>query len=120
MSNSPSLMVKPGFTVGDIFLSPNETFRRTAFVVLFLAIGQFILQVGLLVRGVEYIAASLTIDDTYYYLQTAWNTRQLGFVTFDGLHPTNGVQFLWFVIILLLAMVAHTKTVLLFATMVVS
>jgi hypothetical protein len=75
--------------------------------------------VSLLAKGVEYVAASLVIDDTYYYLQTAWNTRQLGFVTFDGLHPTNGVQFLWFVIILLLAMLANTKLVLLFATMVV-
>ena len=113
-------MVQPGSTTEDFVLNSNETFRRAAFVVLFLAMGQFILQVGLLLRGVEYVAASLTIDDTYYYLQTAWNTRQLGFVTFDGLHSTNGVQFLWFVIILLLAMVANTKIVLLFATMVVS
>jgi hypothetical protein len=113
-------MVQPGSTTGDSLLNSTETFRRTAFVVLFLAIGQIILQLGLLVRGVEYIATSLTIDDTYYYLQTAWNTKQLGFVTFDGLHPTNGVQFLWFVIILLLAMIANTKTVLLFATLAVS
>jgi hypothetical protein len=101
-------------------LSPNITFRQASYVILFLAIGQFILQVSLLARGVEYVAASLVIDDTYYYLQTAWNTRQLGFVTFDGIHPTNGVQLLWFVIILLLAMLANTKLVLLFATMVVS
>jgi len=101
-------------------LSPNDTFRRAAFVVLFLAIGQFILQVSLLVRGVEYIAASLTIDDTYYYLQTAWNTKQLGFVTFDGLHTTNGVQLLWFVIIFLLAILAKSKVALLFTTLAVS
>ena len=75
---------------------------------------------SLLARGVEYVAASLVIDDTYYYLQTAWNTRQFGFVTFDGLHPTNGVQLLWFVIVFLLAMLSNTKLVLLFATMVVS
>src|SRR5688500_4456686 len=101
-------------------LSESITFRQAAFVVLFLAIVQFILQVSLLARGVEYAAASLIIDDTYYYLQTAWNTKQLGFVTFDGLHPTNGVQLLWFAIILLLAMLAKTKTALLFATLVVS
>ncbi len=89
-------------------------------MVLFVALGEFVLQVSLLVRGVKYIAASLTIDDTYYYLQTAWNTRQLGFVTFDGIHSTNGVQFLWFVIILLLAMLVKTKIALLFATMLVS
>ena len=101
-------------------MSPSITFKQATFVVLFLAVGQFILQVGLLARGVEYVAASLVIDDTYYYLQTAWNTKQLGFVTFDGLHPTNGVQLSWFVIILLLTMLAKTKMALLFATMVVS
>src|SRR5687768_15607081 len=68
----------------------------------------------------EYAAASLIIDDTYYYLQTAWNTKRLGFVTFDGLHPTNGVQLSWFVIILLLAMLAKSKAVLLFTTLAVS
>jgi hypothetical protein len=106
--------------VQETFLSQNVTFRQAGFVVLCLALGQFILQGSLLTRGVEYVTASLTIDDTYYYLQTAWNTKQLGFVTFDGLHPTNGVQLSWFVITLLLAALASTKTVLLFATMVVS
>ena len=101
-------------------MSQSITFRQAAFVVVFLAVVQFILQVSLLARGVEYVAVSLVIDDTYYYLQTAWNTKHLGFVTFDGLHATNGVQLLWFVIILLLAMLAKTKTALLFATLAVS
>ena len=101
-------------------MSHSLPFRPTAFVILLLAVVQFALQVSLLARGVEYVAVSLVIDDTYYYLQTAWNTQHLGFVTFDGLHPTNGVQLLWFVIILLLAQLATTKTALLFATMVVS
>ena len=68
----------------------------------------------------EYAAVSLTIDDTYYYLQTAWNTKILGFVTFDGLHATNGVQLLWFAIIILLATVAQSKAALLFTTLAVS
>ncbi len=68
----------------------------------------------------EYVAASLTIDDTYYYLQSAWNAKMLGFVTFDGLHATNGVQMLWFIIIFLLAMLAKSKAILLFTTLAVS
>ena len=68
----------------------------------------------------EYAAVSLTIDDTYYYLQTAWNAKTFGFVTFDGLHSTNGVQLLWFVIIFLLAMLAQSKAVLLFTTLAIS
>jgi hypothetical protein len=68
----------------------------------------------------EYAVVSLIIDDTYYYLQTAWNAKMLGFVTFDGLHTTNGVQLLWFIIIFLLAILAKSKAVLLFTTLTVS
>ena len=78
------------------------------------------IQVSLLTKGMKYAAASLIIDDTYYYLQTAWNTKILGFVTFDGLHATNGVQLLWFVIIFVLALLAKSKAVLLFTTLAVS
>lgn len=94
--------------------------RQAAWILLLWAVVQFALQMSLLARGVAYIAESLAIDDTYYYLQTAWNTKQLGFVTFDGLHTTNGVQLLWFAIILLLALVVKTKLTLLFATMAVT
>ena len=100
-------------------MSESINHRQAAFTVLLLAVVQFILQVSLIAKGVEYVAAALIIDDTYYYLQTAWNTKQLGFVTFDGLHPTNGVQLLWFVVIYLLAILAKSKAVLLFTTLAV-
>jgi hypothetical protein len=109
-----------GFNTGDFLLSQSIPFRQAAFIIATLAAVQFIIQVSLLTRGIEYAAVSLIIDDTYYYLQTAWNAKMLGFVTFDGLHPTNGVQLLWFVIIFLLAMLAKTKAVLLFTTLAVS
>jgi hypothetical protein len=105
----------------DTFLArQNSTSRRTAFFVAIIAILQFSFQLSLLLRGLKYAAVSLVIDDTYYYLQTAWNTKQIGLVTFDGLHTTNGVQLLWFVIILVLAFLVKTKTALLFATLAVS
>ena len=94
--------------------------RQATFIIAILAIVQFILQGSLLTRGMEYAAVSLIVDDTYYYLQTAWNAKVLGFVTFDGLHATNGVQLMWFVIIFLLAMLVKTKTTLLFTTLTVS
>lgn len=96
------------------------TFRQASFLIALIAVAQFILQASLLAKGIEYAAASLIIDDTYYYLQTAWNAKLLGFVTFDGLHTTNGVQLLWFVIIFLLAMLAKSKAALLFAALAVS
>jgi hypothetical protein len=94
--------------------------RQAAGLIIAIAAVQFTLQLSLLTKGVEYLTFSLTIDDTYYYLQTAWNTKQLGFVTFDGLHSTNGVQFSWFLLILLLALVAKTKIMLLVSTLAVS
>ena len=101
-------------------MSQSIPFRQAAFIIVILAVVQFIIQVSLLTKGMEYAAVSLIIDDTYYYLQTAWNAKLLGFVTFDGLHATNGVQLLWFVIIFLLAKLAKTKAILLFTTLAVS
>ncbi|HSL29849.1 MAG TPA: hypothetical protein VK900_11665 [Anaerolineales bacterium] len=94
--------------------------RQAAFIIIILMVVQIIIQGSLLTRGVEYAAASLVIDDTYYYLQTAWNAKMLGFVTFDGLHATNGVQLLWFAIIYGLAFLVKTKGALLFAALAVS
>jgi hypothetical protein len=109
-----------GFNTGDLRLSQDIPFRQAAYIIIMLAVVQFIIQVSLLTKGIEYAVASLMIDDTYYYLQTAWNTKLLGLVTFDGLHTTNGVQLLWFIIILLLAMLVKTKAFLFFSTLVVS
>jgi hypothetical protein len=100
-------------------LRPSISLRQAAFVIGIVAVVQLIIQLQLLTRGVEYAAASLIIDDTYYYLQTAWNSKVLGLVTFDGLHTTNGVQLLWFGIIYLLAMLAKSKAILLFSTLAV-
>ncbi|OGO34730.1 MAG: hypothetical protein A2Z16_11365 [Chloroflexi bacterium RBG_16_54_18] len=85
-----------------------------------MAVVQFAIQISLLFKGERYITSSLTIDDTYYYLQTAWNTKQLGLVSFDGLHTTNGVQLLWFLVIYLLALLVKTKIILLFVTLALS
>ena len=59
--------------------------------------------------------AFLTNDDTYYYLQTAWNARHVGFVTFDAINPTNGVQFLWFSILYGLSFLTGDKSAFLLA-----
>ena len=101
-------------------MSQNLRLRQAAFIIVSLAIVQFIIQLSLLTKGMQYAATSLVIDDTYYYLQTAWNAKSVGFVTFDGIHPTNGVQLLWFVVIFLLALLAKSKAVLLLATLAVS
>jgi hypothetical protein len=83
-----------------------------------LALVQFIAQTGALLKGTEYVICALTLDDTYYYLQTAWNLKHLGIPSFDGIHPTNGVQLLWFGVVFLLAQISQTKTGLLFLSII--
>lgn len=98
----------------------NISFRQAAIIIGIIGSVQLVVQLSLLTRGMAYATASLVIDDTYYYLQTAWNAKMLGLVTFDGLHATNGVQLLWFAIIYFLAMLAKSKAVLLFSTLAVT
>ncbi|MBI4720195.1 MAG: hypothetical protein HY770_03015 [Chitinivibrionia bacterium] len=76
------------------------------------------IQLTLLSKGVEFVVANLTIDDTYYYLQTAWNTARAGTVSFDGIHSTNGVQLLWFWIVAAIAVFVKTKTAFLCAVLI--
>ncbi len=76
-----------------------------------------LLQAALLLRGVDYITSTLTIDDSYYYLQTAWNTAHSGVVSFDGRHATNGVQLVWFWLLVPLALIAPTKSALLYSAL---
>jgi len=71
---------------------------------------------SLISRGTEFLAGARTVDDTYYYLQVAWNHQRLGFPTFDGLVPTNGVQALWYLWLRGLAAVFLSKDALLAAT----
>lgn len=61
------------------------------------------------------ITARLSIDDSFYYFQTAWQSVQSGFVTFDGIHETNGIHFLWFLVVYGLALVSPDKLFLLHA-----
>jgi hypothetical protein len=89
----------------------NNLERNVKVFLLFLGVLQFFIHSCFIFRNVDFIAARLTIDDTYYYLQTAWNYRFLGFSTFDGIHPTNGLQFLWFGVLSLLSFAASSKTV---------
>lgn len=83
-----------------------------------LALLQFLMHVLLIFKPVEFIAARLTFDDTYYYLQTAWNYCRLGFATFDGLHSTNGLQFLWFCVCSIMAFIIQDKEWLLRAVLI--
>jgi hypothetical protein len=70
-------------------------------------------------RGIASSPAELTarfsIDDSFYYFETAWQTRLNGFVTFDGLHQTNGVHFLWFAILSAVAWLSPGKLFFLYA-----
>lgn len=78
-------------------------------VLITLAAAQLLLQLPLLLKSDRHLTTLIAIDDTYYYLQPAWNLKTLGFVTFDGINPTNGVQFLWFALLAALSPFVGTK-----------
>jgi hypothetical protein len=100
-------------------IRPLARFGWVSGLAVLVALTQLALQLWQVARGEAYRATALACDDTFYYLQTAWNFKQLGVVTFDGLHTTNGVQFLWFWVTAGLAYLVSTKTVLLTVTLVV-
>lgn len=79
---------------------------------------QVLIHISWLARGLHFIISRVTLDDTYYYVQTAWNTSIYGFPTFDGINATNGVQFLWFWLLVALAHVVPTKQSLLFLALI--
>jgi len=70
---------------------------------------QLCLQLAQLRLDVVDIVSALFHDDTFYYLLPAWNAHQLGFVSFDGLHPTNGFHLLWFGLVWVLSGISADK-----------
>jgi hypothetical protein len=85
---------------------------RWPWLIVALALVQLALQLHQGLRGVEHIVVTLFQDDTFYYLQPAWNLHRVGMVTFDGIHPTSGVQLLWFAVVTVLAWFAPSKSAL--------
>ncbi|MEZ0326799.1 MAG: ArnT family glycosyltransferase [Fimbriimonas sp.] len=71
-------------------------------------------------KGSEYLTTRHTVDDVFYYLNTAWNHVRLGYPTFDGMHPTNGFHPLWYLLMLGLAQVAPSRDWLLQASILFS
>jgi hypothetical protein len=62
------------------------------------------------------LACNRLQDDSYYYLQPAWNFSRTGFFTFDGEHPTYGFQPLWMILLAALARLSPEKAVFLRAS----
>ncbi len=54
-----------------------------------------LLQFGACIIDLPRLIDNFTIDDSYLYLQVAWNAGMGEGFTFDGIHRTNGFQPLW-------------------------
>lgn len=88
----------------------NQLFRKpflVIYIVLFAV--QLLAHLSLLSKGMEYLTTKLTIDDTYYYLQTVWNHHSVKYPTFDGINRTNGFHFLWYLILWVSAYLVPSK-----------
>ena len=55
------------------------------------------------------LACNRLQDDSYYYLQPAWNFARTGVFSFDGEHPTYGFQPLWMILLALMARLSPDK-----------
>ncbi|MGD0806893.1 MAG: hypothetical protein ABSA10_05430 [Anaerolineales bacterium] len=78
--------------------------------VIFLAAAVFIaIAVYAFGSDIRELAANRLQDDSYYYLQPAWNFSRSGIFTFDGEHPTYGFQPLWMIVLAVLARVSPDK-----------
>ena len=64
--------------------------RRRSALILSLALALLLLQAFLPIES--FINRG---DDAYYYFKLAYNYQELGSWSFDAIHPTNGVQLLW-------------------------
>ncbi len=62
----------------------------------------------------------LVMDDAYYYFQVARNFSSLKWVTFDGIHPTSGIQLLWGFILSALALFIQGRLEFLRAVLILS
>ncbi len=98
-----------------LFSWPDDVF---GVVVLAFAALQVLLQASHLAWGFEYVVTRVMVDDAFYYLQPALNLWRYGFVTFDGIHTTNGFQMLWFLILCPVAGLVGDPTVLAMAALV--
>ncbi len=70
---------------------------------------QLLMHLSLLLKGTEYLTTKLTVDDTYYYLLTAWNHHTVGYPSFDGVNRANGFHFFWYLVLWVSAHLVPSK-----------
>jgi hypothetical protein len=81
---------------------------------------------ALLVRGSQILTADYSgllrsiEDDTFYYLQPAWNLKHKGMYSFDGVGTTYGFQPLWMIVVTALVWVSPDKEIFLRNTLLTS
>lgn len=80
-----------------------------AMVIAVAAAGFLVLLVYAFGSDIRELACNRLQDDSYYYLQPAWNFSRSGIFTFDGEHPTYGFQPLWMVVLAILARLSPDK-----------
>jgi len=77
----------------DPITGPNDGWLLSRLAVLLAIQGLIVIAVA--IAPEEFLAAKLT-DDAFYYFRTAQQFAAGNGLTFDGIHPTNGVQPVWF------------------------
>lgn len=72
--------------------------RLNTKVFLILLAANLLLHIPVLAAGHEALLNWYLTDDAFYYFKTAQNIAESGFISYDGIAPTNGFHPLWMMI----------------------
>ena len=79
-------------------------FRWPNKIGLFFLILALIFQIYCAIQPIKFLLEHLFVmDDAFYYFQIAQNFVNDGWVTFDGIHSSSGIQLLWGLILFMAA-----------------
>lgn len=79
-------------------------------LLLFFGLLNLITQVVFIIYSdIEFLSTKWFVDDSFYYLQTAWNFKSTYQFTFDGSNITYGFQPLWMIISVLISFLSPNK-----------
>lgn len=80
-------------------ISANNSYKWSALLILSCLVG-LIVRLTIIIQPAEIILERYGSDDLFYYTETAKNVVAGNGISFDGIHPTSGVQPLWTVALL--------------------
>lgn len=81
-------------------------------LLIFMGLLNLIAQIVFIVfSDLAYLSTNWFVDDSFYYLQTAWNFKDTYQFTFDGANLTYGFQPLWMILSVIISFMSADKII---------